>query len=114
MGPRRYLALTVAATATGVHVSTAHRGADGAQMLALQASHGLANDSLRAQELYHQRLVHAETMAVGCDLEVDARRDATARDGPEVHHLDKTGNFIDIFVAQGRLKTVLKADYLIF
>ncbi|KAJ1449422.1 hypothetical protein M885DRAFT_572764 [Pelagophyceae sp. CCMP2097] len=37
-------AITVAAAATEVHVSTAHRGADGAAMLAPQGSYGLAND----------------------------------------------------------------------
>jgi hypothetical protein len=43
LGSQRSLARTAAATATKALIAKAHQG-HGAQMIALQASHGLAND----------------------------------------------------------------------
>jgi hypothetical protein len=63
LGAQRSLARTVEAAAKKALVAKAHRGHDGAQMIALQAQtrkrlRGLRLRALRAQER-HRRLVHA-------------------------------------------------------
>lgn len=93
---KRSHALTVAAAATEVHVSTAHRGADGAAMRALQESYDLQNDCglcPLANVTVDDSFTLAEAMFVARDLEAKLIAAQPLGVAPEVHHFDETGNF---------------------
>jgi bacterioferritin-associated ferredoxin len=91
LGSQRSLARTAAATATKALVAKAHQG-HGAQMIALQASHGIANDCGHCalkNVTVNDSFTLDETIGVARGLE-EKLSDKAVRLGAaqKVHHLD--------------------------